>query len=73
MVTGMVASLAHACNEYVWGVGWYLYMSRDKEISKPYKLLGEKLRGLRAKHSESLLEVSGAVEIEPEILDASAT
>lgn len=44
-------------------------MSRDKEISKPYKLLGEKLRSLRAKNSESLLEVSGAVEIEPETLD----
>ena len=70
MVTGMVASLAHACNEYVWGVGWYLYMSRDKEISKPYKLLGDKLRSLRQKNSESVAEVSGAVEIDPEMLES---
>lgn len=46
-----------------------MYMSRDKEVHKPYKLLGEKLRSLREKHSETLLEVSGAVEIEPEMLD----
>lgn len=44
-------------------------MSRDKELNKPYRLLGEKLRSLRQKHSESLVEVSGAVEIDPEVLD----
>lgn len=44
-------------------------MSSDKEISKPYELLGKKLRSLREKHSESLVEVSGAVEIEPEMLE----
>jgi DNA-binding XRE family transcriptional regulator len=43
-------------------------MSRDKELDKPYKLLGDRLRVLREKHSESLSEVSGAVEIEPETL-----
>lgn len=46
-----------------------MYMSRDKELNKPYRLLGEKLRSLRQKHSESLVEVSGAVEIDPEVLD----
>lgn len=46
-----------------------MYMSRDKETSQPYKLLGEKLRSLRLKHSESLVEVCGAVEIEPEVLE----
>lgn len=44
-------------------------MSRDKELEKPYKLLGDKLRGLREKHNESLSEVSGAVEIDIETLD----
>lgn len=44
-------------------------MSRDKELNKPYRLLGEKLRTLRQRHSESLVEVSGAVEIDPEVLE----
>ena len=43
-------------------------MSRDKEVKKPYKLLGERLRSMREKRSETVLEVSGAVEIEPEML-----
>lgn len=43
--------------------------SKDREVKKPYKLLGEKLRGLREKRRETLMEVSGAVEIEPEMLD----
>lgn len=51
------------------GVRWNLYMSRDKELNKPYRLLGEKLRTLRQRHSESLVEVSGAVEIDPEVLE----
>ncbi len=44
-------------------------MSRDKELEKPYKLLGDKLRNLREKHNESQSEVSGAVEIDLELLD----
>ena len=51
------------------GVALFMHMSRDKELNKPYKLLGDKLRSLREKLNESLAEVSGAVEIELETLD----
>lgn len=44
-------------------------MSKDKEVDQPYKQLGVKLRNLREKHNESLAEVSGAVEIDLELLD----
>lgn len=43
-------------------------MSNDKDIDKPYKLLGDRLRSLREKRSASIIEVSGAVEIDPEML-----
>ena len=45
-----------------------MYMSRDKEVDKPYKSLGDRLKALREKRSASLIEVSGAVEIDPETL-----
>lgn len=45
-------------------------MSRDKELDKPYKLLGDKLRHLRETNNETLFEVSGAVEIDLETLDS---
>lgn len=36
----------------------------------PFKTLGSKLKGLREKRQESLAEVSGAVEIDPDVLQA---
>lgn len=36
----------------------------DKSTSSPYEPLGSRLRELREQHSESLAEVSGAVEID---------
>ena len=45
-----------------------MYMSMDKEVDKPYKRLGDKLKSLREKRSASIIEVSGAVEIDPETL-----
>ena len=45
-----------------------MYMSMDKEVDKPYKRLGDKLKALREKRSASVIEVSGAVEIDPETL-----
>ncbi len=47
----------------------YINMSMDKETQKPFKLLGENLKSLRQNRNESLAEVSGAVEIEPELLE----
>lgn len=44
-------------------------MSKDKEVDQPYRQLGAKLKDLRQKHNESLAEVSGAVEIDIELLD----
>lgn len=41
---------------------------KDQEF--PYKMLGGKLRGMREKGRESLAEVSGAVEIEIDALNA---
>jgi transcriptional regulator with XRE-family HTH domain len=45
-------------------------MSIDKEMQKPYKKLGDKLRFLREKSQESQLEICGAVEIDLEMYEA---
>lgn len=42
----------------------------DMKQDSPYKKLGARLKGAREKLRESLAEVSGAVEIEPEALSA---
>lgn len=44
-------------------------MSESKQ-DQPFKTLGKQLKQLREKSKESLAEVSGAVEIEPEVLNA---
>lgn len=44
-------------------------MSESKQ-EQPFKTLGSHLKRLREKRKESLVEVSGAVEIEPEALHA---
>ncbi len=43
-------------------------MSESKRNTPPYKNLGFRLKRLRESLNESLVEVSGAVEIDPEIL-----
>ena len=45
-------------------------MSKEKDVDKPYKSLGDRLRTLREKRSASIIEVSGAVEIDPETLSS---
>ncbi len=52
----------------VSGVGW-TYMSEANKDT-PFQTLGKHLKRLREKRKESLAEVSGAVEIEPEVLSA---
>jgi transcriptional regulator with XRE-family HTH domain len=44
-------------------------MSESKQ-EQPFKTLGSQLKRLREKRKESLVEVSGAVEIDPEVLHA---
>lgn len=44
-------------------------MSEPKQ-DQPFKTLGSQLKRLREKRKESLVEVSGAVEIDPEVLHA---
>jgi transcriptional regulator with XRE-family HTH domain len=44
-------------------------MGKDKELNKPYAVLGSRLRKLRELHNETLAEVSGAVEIDQEVLE----
>lgn len=45
-------------------------MSRENESTHPFKVLGAQLKKLREKRRQSLAEVSGAVEIDPETLNA---
>lgn len=40
----------------------------DKHLEQPYKLLGNRLRGMRERLRETVAEVSGAVEIDVEAL-----
>lgn len=44
-------------------------MSDPKSQTPPYQMLGARLKAFREKRQESLPEVSGAVEIEPEVLE----
>ena len=41
----------------------------ETNSDKPFRTLGSRLKNIREKRRESLAEVSGAVEIDPEILD----
>lgn len=43
--------------------------SSNKGAQRPYQTLGSHLRFVRQQHNESLAEVSGAVEIDPELLE----
>lgn len=43
-------------------------MSEQSKHEQPYKTLGTRLKGMREKLHESVAEVSGAVEIDPEML-----
>lgn len=45
-------------------------MSDNSQRQLPYQTLGARLRGLRVNHQESLAEVSGAVEIDIQILES---
>jgi transcriptional regulator with XRE-family HTH domain len=47
-----------------------MYMQDPKHRAQyPYKALGGRLRYMRQERNETLLEASGAVEIEPEVLE----
>jgi transcriptional regulator with XRE-family HTH domain len=60
---------AFACNDQATdGTIGSDYMSESKHNLTPYRSLGFRLKRLREKLHESLAEVSGAVEIEPENL-----
>jgi DNA-binding XRE family transcriptional regulator len=43
-------------------------MSEQSKHDQPYKVLGTRLKGMREKLHESVAEVSGAVEIDPDTL-----
>ncbi len=55
-----------SCQSTPRGVRWK-YMNRS---DNPFQPLGKQLRQLREKMKETLAEASGAVEIEPEVLNA---
>ena len=42
---------------------------REPKRHAPFQLLGSRLKNLREDHHESIAEVSGAVEIDPEVLE----
>jgi transcriptional regulator with XRE-family HTH domain len=47
-----------------------MYMKdREQGIHRPYELLGRRLKQFREQRSESLMEASGAVEIDAELLE----
>ncbi len=43
-------------------------MSEQNKANRPYEVLGKKLKTLRSRRKESLVEVSGAVEIDSDVL-----
>ncbi len=52
---------------YRWG--YHGFMSDERVSGKPFKQLGTTLRRVRESKNQSLAEVSGAVEIEPDSLE----
>jgi transcriptional regulator with XRE-family HTH domain len=59
-----------ACIWVVFGVNWiYMKDSSNKGAKPPYAVLGTHLRFVREQRSETLAEVSGAVEIDADTLE----
>lgn len=63
-----ISRIPCACKEFWQGVPWVGMSEANKQL--PFQSLGTHLRRIREKRQETLAEVSGAVEIEPDALSA---